>query len=65
MSKTFEQFIAEWLLNIVGNQIDPGQFGGLNGNSTTHYLIHLVNFILANLDKSAPTAVLGIITDLK
>ena len=65
ISKTFEHFIFEWLLEIVGPQLDPGQFGGIKGNSTTHYLIHLVNFILANLENRAPTAVLAVITDFK
>lgn len=57
--------VAEWLLNIVGSKIHPDQFGGLKGNSLTHYLIQLVNFILANLDNTSSTAVLAIVTDFK
>ena len=31
--------------------------------STTHYLIHLINFILADLDSYEPTAVIALIVD--
>ena len=62
-SKIFESFIAEWLLKIVLGKLDPGQFGGLKGNGITHYLIHFINFILANLDSRDSTAVLASIID--
>ena len=63
LSKVFEGFIAEWILHIVGPQLDPGQFGGLRGNSITHYLIHLINFILSNQESTSPVAVLAAIID--
>ena len=49
-SKVFEQFVMDWLMEYVGDKMDWGQFGGLTGNSTSHYLIELVNFILYNKD---------------
>ena len=34
------------------------QFGGLNGNSISHYMIELINFILYNQYYELPIAVL-------
>ena len=62
-SKVFEKFIVEWIFFIIGHKLDPGQFGGLPGNSISHYLIHLVNFILSNLDSRSPTGILAAIVD--
>ena len=63
LSKTFESFLVEWILEVIGPKLDPLQFGGIKGNSLTHYLIHLINFILCHLDSTAPTAVMAIIID--
>ena len=38
-SKVLEKFLIVWLLFCVADKIDPGQYGGLRGSSTTHYLI--------------------------
>ena len=62
-SKIFEKFIAEWISEIVGPNLDPAQFGGLKGNAISHYLIHLINFILSNMDSPKPTAVLTAVID--
>ena len=35
-SKLFEAFLVQWILEIVGPDLDPSQFGGLKGNSITH-----------------------------
>ena len=43
--------------------MDPRQFGGLKGNSISHYLIELINFILYNLDYDLPIAVLACTVD--
>ena len=32
-SRTFENFVIEWLLEYVGDKIDPNQYGGQKGNS--------------------------------
>ena len=62
-SKTFENFIIKWLLEFVGDKIDPKQFGGQKGNSITHYLVEFINFILYNQDMTNPHAVLALMVD--
>ena len=52
-----------WLLEIIGDQIDFRQYGGTKGNSISHYLIELINFILYNQDQNDPTAVLACLID--
>ena len=59
LSKDYENFLSEWLMPYIKRRIDPGQFGGLNGHSTAHYLITLYNFILKNIDTAGiPKAVM-------
>ena len=58
-SKIMEHFVVMWLLEIIGHKIDFQQYGGTKGNSISHYLIELINFILFNQDKNDPTAVLA------
>ena len=58
-----EQFVVMWLLEIIGHKIDFRQNGGTKGNSISHYLIELINFILFNQDKNDPTAVLACLID--
>ena len=45
-SKVMEKFVIEWLMFFIGDLLDPKQFGGLKGNSISHYMIELINFIL-------------------
>ena len=45
-SKIIEHFVVMWLLSFIGDKIDFRQYGGTKGNSVTHYLIELINFIL-------------------
>ena len=54
-----EQFVVMWLMEIVGDKFDFRQYGGMKGNSTSHYLIELINFILYNQDNIEATAVLA------
>ena len=61
-SKIFEQFVMDWLLEYVGDQMDFGQYGGLEGSSISHYLIEFTNFILYNQDMKNPQAFLAMIT---
>ena len=64
LSKNYEQFLSDWLLPYIKKKIDPGQFGGLTGHSTTHYLITLLNFILSQTDsKYLPKAVMVALID--
>ena len=62
-SKVMEQYVVMWLLDIIGDKIDFRQYGGMEGNSTSHYLIELINFILYNQDNIEPTAVLACLVD--
>ena len=62
-SKVMEHFVVSWLLEIIGPKIDFRQYGGTKGNSISHYLIELINFILYNQDKQDPTAVLACLVD--
>jgi hypothetical protein len=62
-SKLLEQFVVMWLLEYIGEKLDIRQFGGMKGNSISHYLIELLNFILYNQDSQEPTAVLASLID--
>ena len=62
-SKIAEHFVVAWLFKFIGKHIDFRQYGGMKGNSITHYLIELVNFILANQESKSPTAVLACVVD--
>ena len=57
-SKVMERFVVDWLMKYIGPKLDPNQFGGLKGNSISHYMIELLNFILYNQDYDLPIAVL-------
>ena len=63
LSKVFEAFVIDWLMEFVGDKIDWGQYGGLKGNSISHYLIEFTNFILYNQDLKNPRAVLAMMID--
>ena len=65
LSKIFESIIMDLLLKIVGPKIDLRQYGGLKGNSCSHYLIDLVTFILYNQDLKEPKAVLAAMVDFE
>ena len=45
-SKVSERFVVDWLLKFIAHSIDFRQYGGIKGNSITHYLIEFINFIL-------------------
>ena len=58
LSITYERFILKWLLDYVGDKLDPDQFGGVKGHSVAHYLIEIQNSILYNQDLENPKATL-------
>ena len=62
-SKCMESFVIDWLHKSIGHKLDFSQYGGLKGNSTSHYLIDLVNFVLFNQDLRNPQATLAILYD--
>ena len=62
-SKCMEAFVIDWLDKAIGAKIDFTQYGGLKGQSTSHYLIDLVNFVLFNQDLRNPQATLALMID--
>ena len=62
-SKVTEHFIVMWLMEFIKDKIDFRQYGGLRGNSITHYLIEFINFILSCQDSNDQTAVLACMVD--
>ena len=63
-SKVYESFLSDWLLPIVRPHLDPSNCGGLKGTSISHYLIRLLHFIHAVVDKHEPHAVVMALVDL-
>ena len=62
-SKVTEHFVVMWLMKFIGDKIDFRQYGGIKGNSITHYIIEFINFILLNQDSTDQTAVLACMVD--
>ena len=52
-SKVLEHFVVQWLLKFIGDKFDFWQYCGMKGNSITHYLLELTNFILHSQDRPA------------
>ena len=65
MNLVLEKQVIFWLMEIVRHKLDPDQFGGIRGNSISHYLIEMTNFILYNQDLKNPQATLGVFLDYK
>ena len=63
LSKVYEQYVIQWLMQYIGDKLDWRQYGGQKGNSVSHYLVELVNFILYNQDMKSPHAVLAVMID--
>ena len=49
LSKILEYFVVKWMMEDVKHKIDPKQFGGLQGTSTTFCLIDMMNNWLVSL----------------
>ena len=62
-SKVAENFVVHWLLESIGDKIDFRQYGGLKGNSITHYIIEFVNFILSCQDTTDQIALMACMVD--
>ena len=58
-----EKFVVEWLLDFIGDKIDFRQYGGIKGNSVSHYIIEFINFILMHQDNRVQSAVLACMVD--
>ena len=50
-------------MSYICDKLDPMQFGGVKGNSISHYMIELINFILYNQDYNLPIAILACAVD--
>ena len=50
LSAQYEKLVVEWLVEVVGHQINWAQYGGQKGCATTHLIIELLTFIHYNLD---------------
>ena len=64
-SKVAEHFVVSWLMEFIGHKLDFRQYGGLKGNSITHYIIEFVNFILSSQDSQEQTAILACMVDFQ
>ena len=64
LSKVLESLLAGWLLPVVEPYLDPGQCGGLDRSSTTHYLIKLLDFVHTIIDQQVPHAAVLAAMDL-
>ena len=65
MNIVLEKQVVFWLMQAIGHKLDRDQFGGQKGNSISHYLIEMTNFILYNQDLKNPQAILAAILDYK
>ena len=63
LTNFFSKVMEHWLLDIIGNKMDFRQYGGVKGNSVSHYLMEFLNFILYSQDDPEPTAVLAGLVD--
>ena len=62
-SKVTEKVVVQHLMKYIGDQLDFRQYGGIKGNSITHYIIEFINFILLHQDSPEQTAVLACMID--
>ena len=62
-SKVTEHFVVMWLLQYISHLIDFRQYGGMKGNSITHYLIKFITFILSNQESKDARAILACMID--
>ena len=50
LSKVLEDFVVSWMIEDIGEYIDPNQFGSLKRSSTTFCLLDLVHNWLSEMD---------------
>ena len=62
-SKVTKHFVVMWLMTYIEDKIDFRQYGGLKGNSITHYIIEFINCILSCQDSDDQTAILAVMVD--
>ena len=64
LSKVNESCLSDWLMPIVSPYLDPSNCGGLKGSSISHYLVRLLHFIHARINRSSPHAIVLALVDL-
>ena len=57
--KISEHFVCKF----IGDQLDFRQYGGLKGNSPTHYIIECLNFVLSNQKSPESKVILACTVD--
>ena len=65
LSKGFDSIVIDWLIHFVGDKLDRGQYGGIKGSSSSHYLIHMITYSLYNQDLKEPSAVIAAMVDFE
>ena len=50
-AKIAEGFIAKWVVEDIQDSVDINQFGNIQGVSTAHYLLNLMNVLFQGADK--------------
>ena len=55
----------DWLIHFVEDKLDWVQYGGIKGSSSSHYLIHMITYILYNQDLKEPRAVIASMVDFQ
>ena len=63
LSKLYEGFLCDWLIEVIKPYLDTDQFG-VKGLSITHYLVQLLHFVQSSLDSCSPTAVIASYIDM-
>ena len=63
LSKLYESFICDWLMEVIRPFLDPDQFG-VKGLSITHYLLKLIHFVHTSLDTTNSDAVITAFIDM-
>ena len=43
LAKELEYFVCQWIMRLVGDQLDPSQFGAIHNSSTVHALVDLMH----------------------
>ena len=63
LSAQYEKLVVEWLVDVVGHQIDWAKYGTQKGCATTHLIIELLTFIHYNLNLRKKHAITLTIVD--
>ena len=52
LSKCFETFITKWLMDVIGPQLDPNQYGNVKGRPTQHALLRMLHEWTSSTDQA-------------